>query len=731
MGSNQSVEGAKQSIEGGVKQTKAVLQKTGGKIAKAYKFTKLSAGMLKTYFSKADQVQKGAHLLAHRVELEDPIDVACAVISSWVYDHGQTVVSIKEHPEGVVPFWLKEKKMNSRGSCADGLIQDGSTCPVIDQGKYDTDEGQVDGVQLRYLGRAVFVLKKDVAIRDRPSADKAEAKKELRRLFMERGLTAIPGAEKSDGPDLEIEDATFLSAGPLSNGLAAIKIKHKTQKYYIIAWQGTDFAKRPMDLITDMSAAAVSTALWNDQYPELQVHAGMAARIQGDKCDYLGLMIMQMREFFGQDPGTVVFTGHSLGGGCALVAHMVALGDEAVRAQLAQFKDLKVRSVVFAAPSPFFSHAKPKTLQAEITDKEDAATKEVLAKQGAVVRLKEACPKLGITNDHVGIVQKVDGTQVTAAFHYCLVPWTGTPDELADGNEDTEKMRSLKSEFRSTSKNYVCDKDIVPRLPAHIDWAKPMLQPVLRETIFGDKKPTDSVMQFFNETAEHFIDAFTDIGAWRNTKEALLNYFHMSTIEYHAFTKVEAESECQWELQEGVNIAHLNDGITLPKHEAGDDFIYLGSCHTFFPTVIRFAGKPDNWYHLTEEETTKKAHELLDAVRNFGHQDDDGVWEKVYDSLRLWPKTMERPAPRRYSLLHQAIHWGNERMVRRLLDEFGADLHEKAIGDNGAELTILQVWEKAMTERGLNILTQHTEAENKAIENMSSLYMYLHGRLHE
>merc|ERR1712061_267868 len=46
-------------------------------------------------------------------------------------------------------------------------------------------------------------------------------------------------------------------------------------------------------------------------------------------------------------------------------------------------------------------------------------------------------------------------------------------------------------------------------------------------------------------------------------------------------------------------------------------------------------------------------------------QMDEEVCEEICDALRLWPETMKKPPLRRYSLLHQVIHWGNERMVNR------------------------------------------------------------------
>jgi len=70
-------------------------------------------------------------------------------------------------------------------------------------------------------------------------------------------------------------------------------------------------------------------------------------------------------------------------------------------------------------------------------------------------------------------------------------------------------------------------------------------------------------------------------------------------------------------------------------------------------------------------EDVKLAHELLSRARDEG--DEDAAWLEIFDSLRGRPLALVRPAVRKYSLLHQAAHWGKKAVVQTLLQEFGAD----------------------------------------------------------
>ena len=114
----------------------------------------------------------------------------------------------------------------------------------------------------------------------------------------------------------------------------------------------------------------------------------------------------------------IVFTGHSLGGGCALLMHLMAflLKGEDV------WKDVALRSVAFAAPMPF-----------QVLDIPDTPPRDQ------------------------------DGT-------------------LRFSQEDLDKERALHEEiskhFGEASTNWVFDKDVVPRLPGNVDYAVEALKRV-------------------------------------------------------------------------------------------------------------------------------------------------------------------------------------------------------------------------------------------------------------
>mmetsp|Transcript_26595 Transcript_26595/g.61094 ORF Transcript_26595/g.61094 Transcript_26595/m.61094 type:complete len:737 (+) Transcript_26595:72-2282(+) len=76
------------------------------------------------------------------------------------------------------------------------------------------------------------------------------------------------------------------------------------------------------------------------------------------------------------------------------------------------------------------------------------------------------------------------------------------------------------------------------------------------------------------------------------------------------------------------------------------------------------------------EDDVQLAHELLDKARDGGAEDE--TWEEIFTSLRDRPAARVRPVVRKYSLVHQAAHWGKLAAVETLVVEFGGDLQEKS-----------------------------------------------------
>eukprot|EP00929_Paragymnodinium_shiwhaense_P014714 TRINITY_DN12266_c0_g1_i1.p1 TRINITY_DN12266_c0_g1~~TRINITY_DN12266_c0_g1_i1.p1 ORF type:complete len:771 (+),score=212.07 TRINITY_DN12266_c0_g1_i1:66-2378(+) len=86
-------------------------------------------------------------------------------------------------------------------------------------------------------------------------------------------------------------------------------------------------------------------------------------------------------------------------------------------------------------------------------------------------------------------------------------------------------------------------------------------------------------------------------------------------------------------------------------------------------------------------DDVKLAHELLTKARDEGGSDE--VWEEMFKQLRERPAAVQRPEVRKFSLLHQAAHWGRRKAVETLVKEFGCD--PKDTTADGQNLTAAQV----------------------------------------
>eukprot|EP00931_Biecheleriopsis_adriatica_P027387 TRINITY_DN16489_c0_g1_i3.p1 TRINITY_DN16489_c0_g1~~TRINITY_DN16489_c0_g1_i3.p1 ORF type:complete len:1009 (+),score=200.06 TRINITY_DN16489_c0_g1_i3:86-3112(+) len=171
----------------------------------------------------------------------------------------------------------------------------------------------------------------------------------------------------------------FKPGGAMSPSSMSIllQLEKEKQKVYFVAWQGTQVDERPMDIMTDLAAAPARCAAWNDLYPHVLAHSAIMAKVQSDFLEKFppGAVgkVLQARMPKGEDyEHVVMFTGHSLGGGCARIAHLIA---QAELERVAPNCDhIKLRSYTFAAPMVFY-------VEKENGDKVDVQyVREVFAK---------------------------------------------------------------------------------------------------------------------------------------------------------------------------------------------------------------------------------------------------------------------------------------------------------------------------------------------------------------
>jgi len=440
---------------------------------------------------------KDTKLLKMELKLENNVEnkmtAMCAAISHWVYTYGVRLVEIKDSNDNGAAAYRYAPDFDTTEV---GYIPDGRLVSFIDEGT--TDEGE-SWYQVRYLTMAVYVKKKHCLIRDSPAVHECEDA--VMKLFQEKGL--------SDG--VTIERARFLNAGTLSPSVATVLIQWNpgagkpVEKILFVAWQGTQVDKRPMDAFTDLGAAPVRSLLWYEMCPDIWVHSGIYAKVQSDFLAYEKDIMQVAKE--GMKPGSnqncrIIFTGHSLGGGAALVAHMCALG---VVDKIPDTKDLEhinLESVCFAAPMVFFIH-----------------------------------------ND-----KKKD-----------------------------ERVQQVQEIFQQQSLNWVCDKDVVPRLPGYPDYYLPALKSMVKGAATSalselTQVHQDAVAKYTGSMANRLSDMFLEGSSLASTFEELNKYTHISKIQYWKY--------------DGTNLTHeptvslSTDGFTEVKE---DDFKYILACHSFFP----------------------------------------------------------------------------------------------------------------------------------------------------
>ncbi|CAE7273559.1 unnamed protein product [Symbiodinium sp. CCMP2592] len=228
-----------------------------------------------------------------------------------------------------------------------GVIPEGAQLPQLGAGTALGRDGvRYPYLEVLYLGCNAFVWQwrtKEPAFRER------EVKQALgRRLSQE----------------VEVADVQFPRPTPLSPSAALVVLKmprpaeakepDQRETMIVVVWQGTEFDKRPLDLFTDLAAAPVRAQMWHDSLPGVWAHSGIYAKVQSDVLQHEESLKGKVSEALSQTSGRchILFTGHSLGGGAALIAHLCFL----VRWQdwLQREPRLTLESTTFAAPMVFY-----------------------------------------------------------------------------------------------------------------------------------------------------------------------------------------------------------------------------------------------------------------------------------------------------------------------------------------------------------------------------------------
>jgi len=333
---------------------------------------------------------------------------------------------------------------------------------------------------------------------------------------------------RTGGATVEILGEPLLKRGTplkLPVAICAFRLNNSTNKC-VVAWAGTDVSKRPMDLLTDLSATPAACLLWLEMCPRIQAHSAMMAHVQGDFAMYNKVVQNIMID---NNCTELIFTGHSLGGGCAQLAHMMTLGQvEAKVLSDEKLAGVSVRSIVFAAPMVFYEVHE---------DSED--------------------------------VQNLEN-----------------PEEI-DKMENT-----VKQIFQATSTNFICGHDVVPRLPGLPEFVRPAFREIFRTLgtsavmkILGGSH-IDDPAALFGGAVDKLCDLLISKGVLEETYEALKSFKHFSMIQYVSY-KPDASEKIVTETLTPDEFQKIE--YTSTEDRLAYNYYFL--CHSWFPQKIFFRSK--------------------------------------------------------------------------------------------------------------------------------------------
>jgi len=228
-------------------------------------------------------------------------------------------------------------------------------------GKVYSLQVQAPGVEITGLDKSITEMCATVsAVLEDGASDvvlaltvEASQTKEQRQEAKEYNETAFYNTiqtqvEKSgSGLQLLKDDHIFDDHGELKFALApmatAIVQTNSGEVTMIVGWRGTCTA---VDWLQDIAVAPIISKTLNEYAPGLRVHAGMAALVENDMTTNGKTILKHIKD---NNVTQVVFTGHSLGGGNAYVAHLYALATWAQDLPTVTF-----RALAFEAPMAFY-----------------------------------------------------------------------------------------------------------------------------------------------------------------------------------------------------------------------------------------------------------------------------------------------------------------------------------------------------------------------------------------